>query len=191
MRQIADSVEDERALREIYLRQFEIAVKESAPCAVMTSYNRINGVFGSENAELMINTARERWGFQGIFITDWGAFNEPVESFKNGLDLEMPGSCRGTAEQTAVAVRRGELPMETMDAIAERLVAVLLRYSELKTGAPYDELAHLRLAQRVAEESAVLLKKRGERASAASGSTVAVLGSGAKSPAIRAPAAAV
>ena len=88
-RQIYDAVVDERALHEIYLRPFEIAVKEGKPKTIMCAYNKVNGVYACENKKLM-DTARS-WGFDGIFISDWEAVSNPVHSYNAGLGLEMPG----------------------------------------------------------------------------------------------------
>ena len=83
---------DERALHELYLRPFEIAVKEGAPSTVMCSYNRINGVYASENRMLLTRILREQWGFDGLVMSDWGAVYRRPAGVAAGLDLEMPSS---------------------------------------------------------------------------------------------------
>ena len=92
LRMCADSVVDERALREIYLAAFEEVVKEAQPTTVMCSYNRIDGKYLAENKRLLTDILRDEWGFKGVVISDWGAVNDRVEGIKAGLDLEMPGN---------------------------------------------------------------------------------------------------
>ena len=93
-RMTVSTVVDERTLREIYFPAFEAAVKKAQPWTVMCSYNRINGVYSSENAWLLDQVLRKDWGFQGFVMTDWGAANDRVEGIKAGLELEMPLTAR-------------------------------------------------------------------------------------------------
>lgn len=179
-RLVADSVIDERALREIYLRQFEAVVKEGQPATIMAAYNRLNGTYCCENEALLEDTARKKWGFEGLFVSDWGALNDPVDSFKNGLDLEMPGVTKGSDELVLEVLERGEFPQEKLDAAARRLVALLLHHESIRP-APYDQAAHLSLARRAAAESAVLLKNSGVLPIRATAS-LAVIGLFAKHP---------
>ena len=86
----SDSVLDERTLREIYLTAFEIAVKEAGPQSIMTSYNRVNGTYASENSHLLLDILKEEWGFDGCVITDWGGSNDHVAGVLAGNHLEMP-----------------------------------------------------------------------------------------------------
>ena len=117
-----DSVVDERTLREIYLKAFEMAVKESHPWTIMTAYNRLNGTFCSENRWLMKQVARDEWGFDGLFVTDWGAMSNPAASFQNGLNLEMPGTCKGTDKELMQAIKEGRMTEAKLDEAVQKIV---------------------------------------------------------------------
>lgn len=92
-----DEVVDERALREVYLRPFEIAVQEGKPWTVMAAYNRLNGTYCCENKELL-DLLRWEWGFDGLVMSDWGAVNDVQLAMDAGMDLEMPGISNGHRE---------------------------------------------------------------------------------------------
>lgn len=153
---MGDSVADMRAIREIYLKPFEIAVKESKPATLMCAYNKINGVYCSENEWLLTEVLRSEWGFEGAVMTDWGATHNRVEGIKAGLDLEMPGDTRALRRLVKRAVKKGELPAEALDTAALRV----LNLSDKVKGrrGKLDVEAHNDLAARAAVESAVLLK---------------------------------
>ncbi len=91
-RSTINSEVDERALREIYLAAFEMAVKMAKPWTVMCSYNKLNGTYAAENHRLLTEILKDEWGYEGFVISDWGAVHDRVEALKAGLDLEMPGS---------------------------------------------------------------------------------------------------
>lgn len=157
-----NSVIDERALREIYLRAFETAVKEAKPWTMMTAYNRLNDVFCSENRWLLKDTARGEWGFEGLFVTDWGAMSDPVASFQNGLNLEMPGTCKGTDRELLQAVKDGRMTRQELDEAVIKVLELAGKYEEgRKQPFTCNMEAHLALAERAAGESAVLLKNNG------------------------------
>jgi beta-glucosidase len=86
---------DERTLREIYLRTFQIAIREANPWSVMSAYNKINGVYASENRWLLSDLLRGEWDYDGVVVSDWGAAHDPVEAVAAGTDLRMPGRPRG------------------------------------------------------------------------------------------------
>lgn len=157
-----NSVIDERALREIYLGAFETAVKEGKPWTIMTAYNRLNGVFCSENQWLLKDTARGEWGFDGLFVTDWGAMSDSVSSFKSGLNLEMPGTCKGTDRELLKEVKDGRMTEKELDEAVVKVLELAGKYEEgRKQPFVCDMEAHLALAERAAGESAVLLKNNG------------------------------
>jgi len=178
-RNICDSAVDERALREIYLRAFENAVRKARPWTIMTAYNKLNGTYCSENKWLMEDVARGEWGYEGIFVTDWGAMNDVVASYKNGQELEMPGVSKGTDKIVLDALEKGLIDQETLDKHAERLVTLILKSMEDAPPVTTDTASRLKLAQHIAEESAVLLKNDGLLPYQAKG-RVAVVGSMAK-----------
>lgn len=152
---------DERTLREIYLSAFETVIKKAQPWTVMCSYNRINGVYSSDNPWLLQNVLRDEWGFQGLVMTDWGAMNDRVTALKAGLDLEMPSSHGETDKQIVMAVQDGSLSEEVLDRAVTRVLTLVNQYLAHKQDTTYDKEAHHNLARRTAEQSAVLLKNNG------------------------------
>ena len=156
---LSDSVIDERTLREIYLTPFEIAVREGKPKAVMCAYNKINGVYCSDNRELLTGILRDEWGFDGVVITDWGAMNDRIAAFKAGCDLNMPGGSSYMEREVIDAVTKGELAEAEIDRSVQRIRKLVLearKVLENRTNCDYD--AHHELARIAAEQSAVLLK---------------------------------
>ena len=160
-RMTCSSEVDERTLREIYLPAFEKAVKKAQPYTVMCSYNRINGVFASENDWLLNKVLRDEWGFQGLVMSDWGAVNERVKGLSAGLELEMPASGGYTDAQIVAAVRDGSLDEAVLDRAVERLLTLIFRWEENREKLPLTLEADHAFARRVAEESMVLLKNDG------------------------------
>lgn len=176
----SNSVVDERALREIYMRGFELAIQKAQPWTLMCSYNKINGTYASDHKRLMTDVPRGEWGFQGAIMTDWGAMNDRVEAIRAGLDLEMPGPCDGNDARIVQAVREGKLSEEQVDLCAARITELALRVAE-NTPVPSDKEAHHALARRIAEESAVLLR-RGSALPLQKGQKLAVIGAFAQHP---------
>lgn len=161
-RMTCSSEVDERTLREIYLPAFEIAVQEAKPWTVMCSYNRINGVFASENEYLLTKILRRDWGFDGYVMSDWYAVNNRVAGLRAGLDLEMPASNGANDAKLVAAVRDGSLPEAVLDESVARILRCVFRYADAsRQEARYDlERGHA-LAVELAKECGVLLQNRG------------------------------
>lgn len=159
-RMVSDSVMDERTLREIYLTAFEIAVKEGKTQAIMSSYNKINGVFADENAHLLRDILRGEWGFDGAVISDWAGCNNKVQSTIAGGNLEMP-SCKYGADDIVAAVESGALDIKYVDESVRYVLELIDRTTRVQHGKPFDVDAHDALAKRCADESLVLLKNDG------------------------------
>ena len=159
-RLISDSLIDERALREIYLKQFETVVRKAHPWTIMAAYNKLNGIYCTQNRKLLKDTARNEWGFDGVFVSDWGAVSDPVSSMKGGLNLEMPGGDHGTSDLLDEALKSGALTPEELDESAEYMLNLVQ-----KTGYAgrhrFDLEKHLDFARKAAQQSAVLLENNG------------------------------
>ncbi|MBO7633845.1 MAG: glycoside hydrolase family 3 C-terminal domain-containing protein [Lachnospiraceae bacterium] len=171
-RMTVSAVVDERTLREIYLAAFEEAVKTSHPDTLMCSYNRINGVYSSENPWLLNKVLRDEWGFDGFVMSDWGAVNDRPLGVEAGLDLEMPSSNGINEEKIIEAVEEGRLKEEYLDRAVENILNKVNRYTgfmDAKNGmAPaeknrpvFDYVADHKEARKVAREGMVLLKNDG------------------------------
>jgi len=160
-RMTIDAFVDERALREIYLTGFEIAVKKAQPWTVMCSYNRLNGIYTSEHKDLLTHILKDEWGHKGLVVTDWGATNDRVTGLKAGLDLEMPYSGGFTDAQIVSAVKAGSLDIEVLNVTVDRILQLIEKSNtSAKSDATYDKDAQHALARHAAAESTVLLKNK-------------------------------
>src|SRR5690606_9003754 len=150
----------ERAMREIYLKAFEIAIRIGKPRAIMCAYNQVNGVFCSENRYLMTDILRNEWGFDGLVMTDWGATHDRLKGLEAGIDLDMPGGIWHNRKQIIEGVRNGSLDIKILDQAVLRVLKLIEGVKDL----PLEEAdfdAHHNLALEIALDSAVLLKNEG------------------------------
>ncbi|SCB36454.1 glycoside hydrolase family 3 C-terminal domain-containing protein [Rhizobium hainanense] len=172
---------DERALREIYLRTFEVAVRQSRPWAIMSSYNRINGIHAAQNEWLLSTVLREEWGFDGIVVSDWGGVRDPIASLNAGLDLRMPG--RQEDDRLRKAYSAGQVEPDTLKKMVERFRLLAERTRRVGESTTVDYDLHNDLVRLAAAESAVLLTNDGTLPMAlATGTRVAVIGELARQP---------
>ena len=179
----ATSNVDERTLREIYLAQFEMAVKEAQPWTVMCSYNRINGVYASQNQHLLNEILKDEWGFQGAVVSDWAANHTIFESVQGGLDLEMPGPAK-YYKLLGDAVQIWQIDEKAVDEAVRRVLRIILlsgRMDQKVSKGAVNTPAHQKLARQLAEEAITLLKNDGG---------ILPLGKGIKSIAVIGPNAA-
>ena len=178
-RMASDSVMDERTLREIYLTGFEIAVKEGKAKSIMSSYNRINGVYANENPHLLQEILRDTWGFDGFVVSDWGGSNDHVEGVRAGSHLEMPTTGGDSDLELVDAVRSGRLEESVLDRRVDELLDVILSTTKAVKpleGKPFDVEKHHAMAARASEQSIVLLKNESNILPLKRGTKVAVIG---------------
>lgn len=160
-----DSRIDQRPLRELYLKGFEIAIKESDPWTVMTAYNSINGVQSMESRELLQTVLRDEWGYKGYVMCDWaypGLRNTAKEIFA-GNDLLTPGSPM-QYQEVLEAIENGTLKESDLDVCIERILNIVVkcpRFNDYKYSDKPDLKAHATVARRAAAEGIVLLENNG------------------------------
>lgn len=185
-RLIVDSVIDERALHEIYLRAFEMVVRDAHPWTIMSAYNRLNGIYCSENHELLEEILRGTWGFDGLVVTDWGAASDLARGVQAGCDLIMPGPRPDLRAWLRRGLHKGTLSVDDIDRAAGHVLEFADRATHGHAVPVTCNLdAHLALAHQVAAESAVLLENDGElplEGVRSGADSLAVIGALAKKP---------
>ncbi len=146
---------DERTLREIYLKGFEIAVKKSKPDSVMCAYNKVNAIWCSENAHLQKTILKEEWDYEGMVVSDWGAVHDISKAIRAGLDLQMPCNLN-IVEELEEGVKKGHITMEEIDEAVRNMLKFLDRkpFEKIK----YDRDRQHKIAREVAADGIVLLK---------------------------------
>ena len=175
---------DEDALRELYLKAFEIAIREAKPAAVMTSLSKINGVYGAENPWLLTKVLRDEWHFDGIVMTDWLGLDDRAASYEAGLDLEMPGMNGANVDIERKAILEGKMSMQCAEQHAERIADLAARLHRRPKVSVDDSIfeEHHRRITKIAEESIVLLKNSRDILPLAPGKKIAVIGEYAEHP---------
>lgn len=173
-----DSRMSQRALRELYLRQFEIAVKIGNPWTIMTSYNKVNGVYTPEDKGLLTDILRKDWGFQGFVVSDWNAGKDAVAAMQAGNDMLQPGQDK---QYKAIyeAAKTGKLPMSVLDNNIKRILKVLVKTHSFANYAYTNEpnlKAHAKVVREVGADGIVLLKNNAQVLPLVGGKQVALFG---------------
>ncbi|MEN6530729.1 MAG: glycoside hydrolase family 3 C-terminal domain-containing protein [Anaerolineaceae bacterium] len=182
-RMINSSFIDERALREIYLKPFEIAIRKAQPWTVMSSYNKLNGTYASEHETLLTKIAREEWGFEGLFMTDWGGINDRARAIPAGTDLEMPPFGQFGVDRILEGVQSGRIAESDLNRAVGKLLELIDKVRKDREPAKIWQAADFEaVSKKVALESAVLLKNEQNLLPLQAGLNVAVIDEMAEKP---------
>lgn len=163
-RMLSNSIVSPRAQREIYLRPFEIIVKEALPWTVMTSYNKLNGTYTSERADLLTTVLRDEWGFEGVVMTDWYGGTNPLEQIEAGNDLLMPGNDKQRADLLQ-GVNEGRISLRDIDRSVKAILELImksLRFDHSEFSGQPDLQKHGEISRLAASEGMVLLKNEAQ-----------------------------
>lgn len=179
-RRTINAVVDERTLREIYLKAFEIIVKNSNPWSMMSAYNKLNGEYCTENKKLL-DILKKEWNFSGIVITDWGAENKRVKGLIAGNELEMPGGRGEGAKEIIEAVQSNIIEEKYLDEMVDRILNIAFKSNKIKKERIYNREAHHNIALKIAEDSIVLLKNE-DNILPLRANKIALIGDMAKNP---------
>jgi beta-glucosidase len=158
-----NAIISERALREIYLKGFEIIVKKSQPWTIMSSYNKVNGENVSENKKLLTNILRNEWAFEGVVMTDWFGGNDAKNQIRSGNDLLEPGT-QNQWDELKEAYENGSLSIQEIDTSVNRILKLILKSNKMRNydfNNNPDLLKHAEITRRSASEGMILLKNEG------------------------------
>ena len=150
---------DERTLREYYLKPFEIALKNSNPTSVMCAYNKLNGIWCSENKYLLSDILRNEWKYDGIVVSDWGAVHDACKAIRAGLNLDMPGN-KNIINDIKKGLQNGELTLEELDDAVRRILCFVSRVKDMQKTEKfvYSREKQHETAKQIAGECITLLK---------------------------------
>ena len=149
---------DEKTLRDIYLLPFEIAIEIGKPSTVMCSYNKINGIYSSDNKKLLTDILRTEFKFDGLVVTDWGAMSNRVDAILAGCDLMMPGGSNYGEREIKKALKKNIITINDIDKNIERILKLINKTNHIDKEDVYNEKEHHQFSLKMAEESIVLLK---------------------------------
>ncbi len=181
-RMTVNAVVDERTLREIYLRPFEIAVKKAQPWTIMNAYNRLNGTYCAENKWLLTDVLRDDFGYENLVVTDWGAENERVPGLIAGQEIEMPTSSGIGTKKIIDAVKDGSLDEAILDRAVDRILNLVDKATATLGDYTYDPDEHHAIAREIAGQCMVLMKNEGNILPLKKSQKIAVIGEMAKKP---------
>ncbi|KAL5329515.1 hypothetical protein ACEPPN_003029 [Leptodophora sp. 'Broadleaf-Isolate-01'] len=178
---------DGRTMREIYLAAWQVLLRKSKPAAIMTAYNKVDGLFCSENTKLVKDLLRGEWAYDGLVMSDWYGTRSGIPAIEAGLDLEMPGPTIHRSSQILEKIKTGELDVSVLNQRAAKVLDLVKQakesHSESDETSLVDEEANL-LARRVATEGIVLLQNRKSVLPLRRGQRLAIIGSQATNPSI-------
>ena len=182
-RMVTDVIVDDKALRELYLKGFEIVIKKANPWTVMAAYNQVNSAFATESLKLLKAILRDEWGYKGLVVSDWGATNDRVNALRAQMALEMPSSGNMHDENVLNALNDGSLSEETLNENVEDLLNLVKKVLDSKKVT--ESLDTHALASEIAKEGMVLLKNDDQTLPLKKESSLALIGAFAKNPRIQ------
>ena len=171
----------ERALREIYLKPFQLTVKNSSPWSIMSSYNQLNGAYASINKDLLTGILRDEWGYEGAVMSDWGSAGAIEDKVNAQNDLKMPGD-KDDAKNMLAGIKNGKVDMEALDKCCEHILYTVAQsptFKELEMNTKVKFTENGKTAEEAAADTLVLLKNENDTLPFKSGTSIALFGNGA------------